>query len=320
MTIFRLLPTTLFLLFCGFSLMGQPAKFVDGAESRSSDFLSGRSSADTLNISSFTDGYFLYKVGSLGYAAGTNVFDDQAKVQTFFTGKDFNLNELLIRFAYKSFNSGLASSSIAINFYTVNASGLSSVGNSSRAPGSILHSISVSITDIDTSGLMSFTQGLPLFCNDSIAIGIDLSNLHELDTIALYCSKEGKVKRTDCSWESAGNGTWNTFKYSWPLDVDLAIFPVVDFSTGFSDLKGNSPDYHVYPNPVSGTMVYVESNDFIRGIEVYSISGAIFKRISDDSSFGGNLLQLETSDMPKGIYFLNISGIKSKKIVKLVLN
>src|SRR5690606_4871799 len=90
----------------------------------------------------------------------------------------------------------------------------------------------------------------PTVVYNNFMAGFTMENLHFKDTIALYSSTDGDAPIPTISWEK-WNGVWVPVYYTWGLDIDFAIFPLVDQLTAgiedeqyFQQLKMS-----FYPNP-----------------------------------------------------------------------
>jgi hypothetical protein len=107
--------------------------------------------------------------------------------------------------------------------------------------------------------------------------------------------------------------TGSTFGTTFYFD-DFTLAGPAESTTAISELNSSS-SIHVYPNPAKD-YVMVKSNDGINEIAVYSISGAVQKKVLVNS----NDYKLDISLLPNGIYFVavkNSKGVINQKISKL---
>jgi hypothetical protein len=85
--------------------------------------------------------------------------------------------------------------------------------------------------------------------------------------------------------------------------------------TGIEQIKSSAPAFDVYPNPVSGSTLYISTDDHVGKSDyeiLNSLSGTVKK-----GSFNGSFLILE-ANLTAGIYFVritNTNGTATKKIV-----
>jgi hypothetical protein len=111
--------------------------------------------------------------------------------------------------------------SISVNVYAVDTPDF--------RPGAIIAlSNPVNLTAVKTDGSTTmFTFPAPLTLTDSFFVGLDLP-IFTGDTIAIVTTHDDCVGFSNWSWEKWADGTWHSLLNSWVLDVDLAIFPVMD--------------------------------------------------------------------------------------------
>jgi hypothetical protein len=106
----------------------------------------------------------------------------------------------------------------------------------------------------------------------------------------------------------SGNAFGTTFYFD-----NFTLTGPAENTTAISDLNSNS-SVHVYPNPAKDYVV-VQSTDGINEIAVYSISGAVQKKVLVNSQN----YKLDISPLPNGIYIVairNSKGVVNKKISK----
>ena len=119
-------------------------------------------------------------------------------------------------------------------------------------PGTVLAADTVALADINTG--VTFDQGLnvfllpqPMAMFHTYIGAFSMELMDSADAIALYGTTNGEVYITDYSWEK-WNGKWNTIKNAWTLDIDFAIFPILDL-TGASVDENETSAVKIYPNP-----------------------------------------------------------------------
>lgn len=102
-------------------------------------------------------------------------------------------------------------------------------------------------------------------------------------------------------------------KLSTDIQCLLSEIKNINFSkernTNINSINQNNI-HKFYPNPISN-FLYIESNFFIRNVELYSLSGYRYKKV-DVLDYRCNL---DLSNFDKGVYVLRIDD-KSYKIIK----
>lgn len=275
---------------------------------------------DTLNKQYFdTLSYKIYPSPGGGYCSGNNAYSDKAKVQEFHAGNLCNIYGVLINFGFINFSSLSDSSYVGIDFYDLNNTGKNTISNTAACPGNIFHKDSIKVADIDTSNGNVFIYSDPLYTDSNFAIGINFEKLNVLDTVALYTNKDGDSGSREQSWEKDISGKWLTLKYSWPLSVDYAIFPIVNTSVGMNLLASQKQEIVLAPNPSpSGiTQLNIAKSEMIQ-FQVYNSNMQLVN--SNLTSIGENntLVQLEIA--AKGVYFIQIKTHEFIGVQKFIVN
>ena len=274
---------------------------------------------DTLNKQYFDSlSYKVYPSPGGGFASGNNIYLDKAKAQEFRAGNLCNIFGVLLYFGKKEFASLSDSSYLGINFYHLNGTGRNTVSASAACPGSIFYKDSIKVADIDTVNGNVLTYNNPLFTDSNFAIGIDFDQLHNADTIALFTNKNGDAGTREQSWEQDASGNWFTLKYNWPLNVDYAIFPIVNTSVGLNLIKTSKPSLTLSPNPTSNGEVNINiSRSLVKTINIYSSNLQIVPSKSlakDDDN-----LTVQFGTPSKGIYFIEVITKNNIHFEKLII-
>ena len=82
-------------------------------------------------------------------------------------------------------------------------------------------------------------------------------------------------------------------------------------------------DTKIYPNPMfSNTELSFYSEVQTKSkIEIYSITGALLKKINMETTYGNNKVTIERNRLKSGLYFVNISNnFRVYKTKKLIVN
>jgi hypothetical protein len=274
---------------------------------------------DTLNKQYFDSlSYKTYASPGGGFVSGNNAYLDLAKVQEFHAGNYCNIFGVIINFGYKKYSSLNDSSYLGINYYHINNTGKTTVSSSAACPGSIFFRDSIKVADIDTVNGNVLIYSNSLFTDSNFAIGIDFDQLRSTDTIALYTNKDGDAANREQSWEQDASGNWFTLKYNWPLNVDYAIFPIVNTSVGLNTISTKSQSIIISPNPCASGMVNINlSYAAINHLKVYNNALQIVNASIVSSDENNTLVKFDA--ISKGIYFIQIKTKDAMSIQKLIV-
>lgn len=263
----------------------------------------------------------LYASPNGGYASGNSGYGETAKLQEFHLKKDaYTVAGFLYWFARKSELAPASDSSALIFIWHDLDSGATVYDSNRVVPHSVFERDTVLLSNIDTSSVFGtalfYWEVTPREVNRNYAAGFLFHRLAEGDTIALWSSTDGDPPRKGQSWEF-WNGAWRPILHTWNLDIDLAVFPVLDLSTGFEETEiiGLS----IFPNPVVSALHLRRKNGIqVPGkVKILSINGALV----DEAEWPANVeeLQLNTEKWPSGTLLLVTElGGKVENVFRLV--
>ncbi len=278
---------------------------------------------DTLGWDNFQNGTsIVYGCPLGGFAFGNNGYRDKAKAQTYRHDKSFVLNGVLMLFGEVNFESQDSSSVVRVNLYNNYGEGITSSGyTDSIAPDSVLAFVDIPVYEIMDDGSFTYADFsdsiLAIF--NKFSVGIDFTQLSEGDTVGLLSTTDGDAGESGSAWELTANGTWFTVEesaYSWDLDVDLAIFPVIDEDHIAGIENHEELILDLYPNPASEQVFLkfpfmdhwrIEAFDFL-GQKVFS------KDCYSDQ------LKLNISDLSNSTYILKVENERFTGARLLVVN
>jgi hypothetical protein len=286
---------------------------------------------DTLwgNLMNWTQPSLIGSVNG-GYVVGNNGYDDKQKAQTFINTTPLNVEGAIYWFGAKEVTSGSSTSAVKMRVYSMNGTGTSTQGNVA-APNTVLKSDNVAITMVDTSSSLAtpyiHTFSSPVWVTGDFAVGFDVTALAAGDTIGLVHSADGDAAGSELAWEQWSDNTWHTFydPNNWDLDIDLAIFPIVEMNTSIEEqgfINGIKLATN-QPNPFNGTTVI--SYELANATEnvsfmVFDATGRVVKNISvGDKAAGKYTIELSSEGLAAGTYYYTLkagkSGISKKMIV-----
>ncbi|MBA2407720.1 MAG: T9SS type A sorting domain-containing protein [Chitinophagales bacterium] len=184
-----------------------------------------------------------------GYVSGNNDYGDLEKAQF------YNLSEMgiatpatitgtIVYFGLKTLSA--TPTDIFVRIYEADSSGVN--------PGNLLMtSNAVNLISVNADGVgTTFTFPAPVNVTNSFFVSVVLPQ-QSGDTVAVMSTLDDCRVFSGWSWEQWSNGTWHTLLNSWILDIDLAIFPIMDlpFNIGIEESAGIGSTMLI-PNPSSG--------------------------------------------------------------------
>lgn len=260
-----------------------------------------------------------------GFVSGNSGYNEIAKGQEFpVDSTSFTVEGFLYWFAYKeqqSLNSD--SSSLTLTFWKMDSSSV--INSITRLiPRTKFDSSPLYIKDIDTSYL--FANGVnvwmvtPTIVYNNFMAGFTMENLHVKDTIALFSSSNGDAPIPTLSWEK-WNNVWTPIYYSWGLDIDFAIFPLVDNLTAgieseqyFQNLKMS-----FYPNPTQDNLIIDYANDQKGEIDIliYNSEGkTVYHKNLGVQLPGQYQSSINVQFLSEGLYFISLGINGNQRISK----
>lgn len=207
----------------------------------------GTTTIDTLS-SHFVGTPTIYRSTNGGYVTGHNGYGDLSKMQRFDASYGVTatgtINKVIMAFGAKN---GSPNSVVSVKIW----------GDNAGKPGTVLASIDVPYSAIDTTsanGLteVTFPSPVAIPANKIFYAGISFT-YGGTDTVGLISTADGDFPAAIThTWEEWDNGTYHSFgdPTNWDLGIALAIFPVVELDE---------------PTPAPQQTVYF-SEDFNNGI------------------------------------------------------
>lgn len=283
---------------------------------------------DTLYGSFFDGSPALYRSQSVfpGFASGNNAFGDLAKAQVFSLDTISAVQGVIIWFGYKNQTSEDVNSKINVNLYNLNAT---ATGQGAFAlklcPDSIYRSTPLLLNSIDTSsvfelGLNVVNFNSPAYFDTLFSIGFDFNGLAIGDTVACFTNTDGDADSTENAWELTADSVWSTMLNNWGLNVDYAIFPIIDGTlTGMHTNNATLPAAKLYPNPgqaiLNIELPFETKNEF--SYVIVTADGKVLTA----GQLNSKTTEINTSHIASGVYFVvlrdkNGKGYAQKWVVE----
>lgn len=262
---------------------------------------------DTLGWQRFHEGTpTTYLSPNGGYAFGNNGYGDKVKAQSYSHTESYVLRGALLRFSGVSYTSGNPESKIRVTVYLNNGRGLGLFGFADGiAPDSVL-----AIKDVPVASLPSNSNPFFVDLSDSalavfsrISIGIDLTYLAAGDTVGILSTTDGEGGERQEAWELDGSDIWAAVvsPLSWALDVDFAIFPLVDVNDPAS-VDFQAATASLWPNPTADRLNISVS---ATGIWQMTVLNALGQVVMHDS-FTGNQHPVDVTRLASGLHIIRL--------------
>jgi Secretion system C-terminal sorting domain len=244
----------------------------------------------------------LYTAPVGGWMNGTNGYFDVEKGQETKVLQTYYLTGLIYWFALKDKNTGGDTSSVIFKLYKKDS--VRSVNGVTRlVPGTLQAADTVKLGDLNANvsfaaGLNYFALPTPIVNNMNYVSAFSMELMNPKDTVALYGTTDSLVDVTDYSWEK-WNGVWNTIKNAWTLDIDFAVFPVVDLE-GASVEEQALAELKISPNPATD-FIRVNFNNAV--YDSYVIINSVGQTVKS-GTINSDQIEISITDFATGYYMI----------------
>lgn len=276
---------------------------------------------DTLFGNFFNGTPALYKSQPLfpGYASGNNAFGDLAKVQVYSVSNICAVEGVIMWAGYKNQSSGDVNSGVRYNLYDLKSTATGQGATALKlSPDSVIRTKTISLSTIDTSSVFENGANIVLFDTPAyfdtlFAVGFDFSALSQGDTIACYTTTNTDADSSENSWEQVADSSWSTMLNNWGLDIDFAIFPIIDGNATSIYTSAIQPLF-IYPNPATDNVsIRIGDNKPLNIIIIDNTGKTI-------TTYNNVTASLTINSLPAGMYYIIInSGQKPGYAQKLII-
>ena len=149
------------------------------------------------------------------------------------------------------------------------------------------------------------------------------------DTLAILSTKLGCSSTDSLSWAyttynpAALPASWASVKTKFGANLDIAIFPVLNITTGLSSVtKGDLTLLAVFPNPANNEIsINFGLNQSSKvEIEIYDITGKMVNSIKLDNLEAGNhTSKVSVSNLNAGVYMYSVKSENAKMFSKFTV-
>jgi hypothetical protein len=258
-----------------------------------------------------------------GFVSGTNGFRDSEKLQAFYPAKPYSVLGAWIWIGTRT----LPTSNFSNTCLKIRKLDITPTNNPPFVKGinATIDSAFFDLSALNASANMDggmnwmpFSQ--PVLITAPYAIGLTFDSPISIDSLrpeyAIMHSAKDSVSISGRSWE-CWNGAFKRIVDSWGLDIDLAVFPVIDTTlTTISKLQFTRPE--IFPNPADETLTirFNQKGEFDQ-FSIYETSGRLIST---------NLLSKEdvshtwdTSKLNAGNYLIHCQGKRTRGLVSFLI-
>lgn len=261
----------------------------------------------------------IYPAPDSGYVSGNNQYGDLEKAQFYDLARmgyadTGAIQSVFVKFAFKTQNA--SPEDIVVKIYDTKPSGFE--------PANLLGtSQSVNLSSINANESYTvFNFATPVQVSDSFFLSVQLP-LATGDTLVILSTQNNCVENSGWAWEQWKNGTWHSIFNSWILDIDLAIFPVIElpFGDGINELPAASI-LKVYPNPAADfvTITFPNEGHTPFSICLFDLEGRKVKEffVSQINELNHSVV-LPLAGIVPSVYSLKISSNKASTRIPLII-
>jgi len=261
---------------------------------------------DTLNYP-LEGSYAIYITPGNGYVSGNNEFGDLAKANYYNINENMYITGVLYEFAY-----GTGSGS-SVEFDIWDDDGMNNYPDSKIAFQMLpLDDI---LDDVETQDFTYVEFNPPVLVNGPFYAGFMLPTAIG-DTLVVYSNHDNDTD-PGIAWELWNTNEWYPYSASWPLNVALAIYPIVQNTLDVNE-NNVSGGFNIYPNPSDGqyTIDLAKHSHQALQLKVFNTSG---KCIADQSFEKREVsISFDISGFPAGVYMVRLTDSQYAYFQKII--
>ncbi|HTF03746.1 MAG TPA: FlgD immunoglobulin-like domain containing protein [Bacteroidia bacterium] len=264
-----------------------------------------------------------------GYVVGNNGYLDKQKAQVY-SPSFYSVNEMIVFGAMYWFGAKEvgANGNVAMRVYNLDGTGTSTLGNVS-CPGTPTVSDNVAIGSVDTSLSLAncyiHTFSAPQYVQNDFAVGFDFTALGAGDTIGLVHTEDGNSGGFEGSWEQWSDNSWHTMLQAWPLDIEFAIFPIVEMGTGMGEtaLNGISVGFtggNAFTTSTTLNYTLADASEKVT-IRIVDAQGRLIsEEVRSGQAAGSYTYAIDGTNLAAGVYYVQIQTNGTGVAVPMVKN
>jgi hypothetical protein len=259
-----------------------------------------------------------------GFVTGTNGFRDSEKLQAFYPNRPYSVLGAWIWIGTKTLPTTVVSNTcLKLRKLDItprnNPPFIAGIKSTIDSAFFDLSNLNASANMVEGMNWMPFQQ--PVLVNAPYAIGLTFDSPITIDSLrpeyAVMHSADDSIALTGRSWER-WNGTFKRIVDSWGLDIDLAIFPVIDTTlTAITELQTSNP--RIFPNPANEniTIRFNKTGEFDK-LSMYDGRGRLISTNGlspDEASYS-----VITSGLSNGNYVICCEGKQTRGFSTFIIS
>jgi hypothetical protein len=258
-----------------------------------------------------------------GYVSGNNGYGDKEKLQAFIPDTNYSVLGALVWMGNIKRNAANPeNSSVWLKMRRFDASPVANVPFV-RGPQEVLDSVSfaLDVLQADSTYALGWNYlpfNTPVFAGQPYGLSLSFEDLEPGDTCAIQHSAEDSVLGAGNSWE-IWNGNWRRMIDNWDLNIDFAIFPVIDTTLNLTPSISEF-EFEVYPNPAN-EKAFIQLAEPIKEksihVFVYNLAGIrqdVVATLKDQYS-----IELDLDQLSSGAYLVYIESNSEIGLAKLLV-
>ncbi len=271
---------------------------------------------DTLNYFFNFNATDLISSPNGGYISGNNGYGDKEKLQVFIPDTNYSVLGAIVWLG--AIDRSAVNTSNSRVWLKMRRFDVSPVANIPfvAGPKEVLDSASFSLDSLQAdstyeNGWNFLPFNTPVFAGQPYGISLSFENLEPGDTSAIRHSVLDSVLSAGNSWE-IWNGSWRRIIDNWGVNVDLAIFPVIDSTLNFVPHGKYVISSLLFPNPGNSPTIKLDSSKEFDTLLIMDMFGRI-KHISE-LQVGIDSATLSFPFFSNGLYTIILSGQKYSEL------
>lgn len=260
-----------------------------------------------------------------GWVSGTNGYGDREKHQAFFNTRTYSVLGAIVWIAKLDTISGNAENSRT--WLKLKRLDITTTATAPfiRGPRETIDSVAFPLStlqagDSPETGFNWLPFPTPVLVNQPYTMGLTVFDELQNDTLALMHSELDSVSASGRSWELY-NGRFRRMIDSWGLNIDFAIFPVIDTTLNATNFPVSSFDLRLFPNPTHSVLHldgFPDSTNGAFDVNLYSADGRLLR--NQKIQHTGGALTLGVDDLSPGIYLIKLSNAKGWGVKPFVIH
>ncbi|MFA7273754.1 MAG: T9SS type A sorting domain-containing protein [Crocinitomicaceae bacterium] len=243
-----------------------------------------------------------------GFVAGTNFYGDLAKMRLFDASHEVTMGGTITGIAFYALTKVDNGGSMQFAIWSDNAGAptIVPVGFKSVTIASIDTATASTMTLGDGNiynNIVTFTTPIQIPAGNKFWAGFILpTTTGDLFAVPISVTQDGS--NTTHTGEFWSDMTFHTFgdPNNWGLDGTIAIYPIVNFSSG-AGLEENNLEVSVYPNPTNSTL-NIKTSSAANHISIISMDG----KVVAESNLNGLTGAINVAELVNGVYFYEVSS------------